>query len=298
MSNQVAYSANKKIKIRIKWRKQELVRPDLLEKIFDGVPVSDLFKNVSAVCHSWQLRCWHFLCWEKDELDLSVTNATLEKPLNEIGVVACSTRKYAQSLVDIKLMELLKSIMEDNDAYGIYLARWRLSIRKVSIPENIKISDTHLIYISERTTGLEELDLLGSSRITGAGFTKALCNWKNVKSIRLGKVRPEYYSQIIQEIRKNCSMLEELYLNKRSFRYNGENGMAIAQKWFKRGAWVCPCICFQRRKRLSSRIRLKENDDDVDTVSCFGSGLRMKWVCVGSFIEPGVEPNILVGLDM
>ncbi|KAI9184958.1 hypothetical protein LWI28_002868 [Acer negundo] len=187
MSNQVAYSANKKIKIRIKWRKQELVRPDLLEKIFDGVPVSDLFKNVSAVCHSWQLRCWHFLCWEKDELDLSVTNATLEKPLNEIGVVACSTRKYAQSLVDIKLMELLKSIMEDNDAYGIYLARWRLSIRKVSIPENIKISDTHLIYISERTTGLEELDLLGSSRITGAGFTKALCNWKNVKSIRLGK---------------------------------------------------------------------------------------------------------------
>ncbi|KAL5802767.1 hypothetical protein ACOSQ4_031072 [Xanthoceras sorbifolium] len=92
---------------------------DRLEKIFEGVTVSDLSRNVSA------------------------------------------------------LMELLKCIMEDNDGYGIYLAHWRLSIRKVSTPENIKISDKHLLYIAERTIGLEELDLLGSSRITGAGFAKA-----------------------------------------------------------------------------------------------------------------------------
>ncbi|TXG48767.1 hypothetical protein EZV62_024642 [Acer yangbiense] len=268
MSSQVAYSANKRIKIRIKWRKQESfssldlrrwedLSPDILEKIFDGVPISDLSQNVSAVCRSWQLSCWHFLCWAKDELDLSVTNATLEivkstgvKPLNEIGDVACSTKKYAQALVDIKLMELLKSIMEDNDVHGINLTHWRLSIRKVSIPENIKISDKHLIYIAERTIGLEELDLLGSSRVTGAGFTKAICNWKNVKSIRLGKVRPEYYSQIIQEIRKNCCMLKVLYLNKRNFRYNGENGMAIAQNLVQARSLGVPMHLFPEKEKI------------------------------------------------
>ncbi|KAL5804421.1 hypothetical protein ACOSQ3_031221 [Xanthoceras sorbifolium] len=107
MSSQVAYSTNKKIKIRIKGRKLE------------------------------------------------------------------SSSSLGSGVVDIKLMELLKCIMEDNDGYGIYLAHWRLSIRKVSTPENIKISDKHLLYIAERTIGLEELDLLGSSRITGAGFAKA-----------------------------------------------------------------------------------------------------------------------------
>ncbi|KAK4838916.1 hypothetical protein QYF36_017563 [Acer negundo] len=36
------------------------------------------------------------------------------------------TDKYAQDMVDIKLMELLKNIFEDNDEFGIALAPWRL----------------------------------------------------------------------------------------------------------------------------------------------------------------------------
>ncbi|KAL5736229.1 hypothetical protein ACOSQ2_031017 [Xanthoceras sorbifolium] len=207
MSSQVAYSTNKKIKIRIKGRKLE------------------------------------------------------------------SSSSLGSGVVDIKLMELLKSIMEDNDGYGIYLAHWRLSIRKVSTPENIKISDKHLLYIAERTIGLEELDLLGSSRITGAGFAKAICNWKNVKSISLGKVRPEYYSQIIEKIGKNCSRLKTLYLNKRNFRYDGENGTAIVQKLVQARRLV-PVFLFPEKERLSSRIGLKDvllcrllstDDDVVDT---------------------------------
>ncbi|KAK1583685.1 hypothetical protein Q3G72_026107 [Acer saccharum] len=243
-SNQVAYSDNKKIKVsgereqESSWslglRRWEDLSLDILKQIFNGVSISDLSRNVSSVCHSWQFCCWLFLCWESNELNLRITEAALgvvkettAKPMNSIGVPCSSTEKYAQALLDIKLMDMLKSILEDNDYYGIYLANWRLSIQTVKIPENIQISDEHLIYIAERTTGLVKLELLGSSRITARGFAKALYNWKNIEGICFGKLRHDYFDQVIEEIGKNCSMLQIISLRMPDFHINRHNARVI-----------------------------------------------------------------------
>ncbi|KAK3199230.1 hypothetical protein Dsin_022645 [Dipteronia sinensis] len=175
MDLQVAYSTNyqnRRINIKQKQnsssslglRRWEDLSFDLLKQLFKSVEISHLSQNVSSVCHSWRSGCWHVLFWANNELDLSVTKPVLDavkstaaKPLNAI-VVPCSGNKYVQAMVEIKLMELLKSISEDNDEFGISLAAWRSSIRTVLNPKSIQISDKHFVYIAKRTSGLEKLD--------------------------------------------------------------------------------------------------------------------------------------------
>ncbi|KAK2639224.1 hypothetical protein Ddye_027019 [Dipteronia dyeriana] len=188
-NNQVAYYDNKKIKVNgereqeSSWslglRRWEDLSLDILKQIFNGVSISNLSRIVSSVCHSWQLCCWHFLCWENNELNLRNTEAALgvvkEKPanfLNSIGGPCSST---------------------------------------------------------EKTTGLVKLDLLGSSRITARGFAKALYNWKNVKGICFGKLRHEYFDQVIEEIGKNCSMLQIISLRMPDFHINRHNALVMIQ---------------------------------------------------------------------
>ncbi|KAK4851882.1 hypothetical protein QYF36_019141 [Acer negundo] len=216
-SNQVAYSDNKKIKSR----------------------------NVSSVCHSWQL-CWLFLCWENNEINLRITEAALgvvkettAKPLNMIGV-PCS----------------------------------------ITIPENIQISDEHLIYIAERTTGLVKLDLLGSSRITARGFAKALYNWENVQGICFGKLRHEYFDQVIEEIGKNYSMLQIMSLRMSDFHINRHNAHVIIKNLHQmralrfEGASICSDgmeIIFFSYTDIKViqlwRCFLKDNEGDTDTAN-------------------------------
>ncbi|KAK4836908.1 hypothetical protein QYF36_001262 [Acer negundo] len=101
MDMQVAYSTNKNRRINIKQkqknsssslglRRWEDSSFDILYQIFTSVEISHLSQNVSSVCHSWRLGCWHVLFWANNELDLSVTKPVLDtvksttaaKPLN------------------------------------------------------------------------------------------------------------------------------------------------------------------------------------------------------------------------
>ncbi|KAK0600002.1 hypothetical protein LWI29_010627 [Acer saccharum] len=79
-----------------------------------------------------------------------VEKDTVESSSDGAENTALLETSNVQAMVDIKLMELLKNIFEDNDEFGISLAPWRLSIRTVSIPESIQISDKLLVYIVER----------------------------------------------------------------------------------------------------------------------------------------------------
>ncbi|KAK3199292.1 hypothetical protein Dsin_022707 [Dipteronia sinensis] len=242
MGGAMACSTNKKIKIgsereresksqSLELRRWEDLSLDILLIILNSVAVSDLSENTSSVCQSWQLGCWHFLCWKNNELDLSIIKAPLEdvkSPDHLSGGKCNSTETNARTA--IRLMELLKNILEDNHGYGIYLEHWRSSIKKLSIPEDIEIWDKHLVYLAERTTGLEELILLGSSRITATGFAKAIRKWKNIKSIRLGKVKIEYFTQIVQVIGKNCPPLEELSLSMHGIHLRKDNACMMVEQ--------------------------------------------------------------------
>ncbi|KAF2299643.1 hypothetical protein GH714_002152 [Hevea brasiliensis] len=73
--------------------------------------------------------------------------------------------------------------MEGNDANGICLDHWRLSIKTVIIPRYVDITDEHLQYIAERTPNLENLDLMEPFKITGRGFAEATCNWKHIQKL-------------------------------------------------------------------------------------------------------------------
>lgn len=68
-----------------------------------------------------------------------------------------------------------------------------------------------------------------ATRITGKGFAEAICNWKNLKYIRLGNTRPEYFSQIIEEIGKACSDLEWLDIRADRFHLTKDNAVVIAK---------------------------------------------------------------------
>ncbi|KAL5802727.1 hypothetical protein ACOSQ4_031032 [Xanthoceras sorbifolium] len=156
-------------------RRWEDLNPDILNKIFENIPFSHLSSKVSLVCYSWQLSCWHIICWRRRKvLDLSFINGALE--------TIDSTTEKGYDYKAIKLMNLLESIMQRNDGYG-------LSIQNFFIPRDLEISDKHLVYIAERTVGLKDLFIWNCSTVTGEGFAKAMCNWKNVKCLYLQKRR-------------------------------------------------------------------------------------------------------------
>lgn len=175
---------------------------DILMKIFDGISSSDLSCNISSVCCSWQLACWYILCWAN------------KKNLLDLGLIrpALANAKFTSSR-DRVLMKLLKSILDDNDTLGnIYLENWRLSIRTLLFPEDLKISDAHLIYASQRTKGIDRLVLLGSSEITGRGFAKAICNWRNVNSVQLEKLDIDTLIKLWKKLEETALRYLKLWL--------------------------------------------------------------------------------------
>ncbi|KAH7544221.1 hypothetical protein JRO89_XS15G0130800 [Xanthoceras sorbifolium] len=166
-------------------RKWENLPVDIISKIFNGVPFSDLCDNLPFVCHSWRLGCWHTI----------------------------SPNLHAPEGVDgsKKLMRLLKSIIwEGTDGYDTSLEQWKSSVHRIDIPDGVNISDEHLLYVAERTVGLKDLFIWNCSTMTGEGFAKAMCNWKNVKCLYLQKVRFQYVPQCIEEISKNLSPINKL----------------------------------------------------------------------------------------
>ncbi|KAL5804382.1 hypothetical protein ACOSQ3_031182 [Xanthoceras sorbifolium] len=239
-------------------RKWENLPVDIISKIFNGVPFSDLCDNLPFVCHSWRLGCWHTISpnlhalegvdgskklmrllksiiWEgtdgydtsleqwkssvrridipdgvniSDEhllyvaerrkvLDLSFINGALE--------TIDSTTEKEYDYKNIKLMNLLASIMQRNDGYG-------LSIQNFFIHRDLEISDKHLVYIAERIVGVKRLTLLNCTMIKGKGFANAMHVWRKVNFIYLEKVQHQYVTQFIKEMIKSCSPLDMIYV--------------------------------------------------------------------------------------
>ncbi|XP_031280853.1 putative F-box/LRR-repeat protein 23 [Pistacia vera] len=88
------------------------------------------------------------------------------------------------------------------------------------------ISD-ELLYLAERTPGLESLVLSRLSRISREGFAKALSNWKNVKQICFGRFSGIYFKQIIEEIGRNCTELTSLHIHHPCLHLNAENAKVV-----------------------------------------------------------------------
>lgn len=80
-----------------------------------------------------------------------------------------------------------------------------------------------------RTEATLCLSLADATRITGRGFAEAICHWKKLKYVQLGNVRPEYFSQIMEEMGKNCSELEWLVVRADAFRLTKDNAIIIAK---------------------------------------------------------------------
>ncbi|KAJ0102109.1 hypothetical protein Patl1_05799 [Pistacia atlantica] len=202
-------------------RKWENLDIDLLNKIYSYIPISELSSNVCSVCKSWQLGCWEFLFWRKNMLDLSLAMpfiGNLDSGTERSMVNRDIIREWFMH-VDVKLMKLLKSLMNGKDAHGLSLEYWRSSIKDIFIPKDLDISDELLLYLAERTPGLESLVLSRLSRISREGFAKALKNAKVVlkslpklKTIKFEGAclfRGESYSLLWTE----SSMLEAIYLS-------------------------------------------------------------------------------------
>ncbi|KAK2639246.1 hypothetical protein Ddye_027041 [Dipteronia dyeriana] len=158
LTSAMTYSFNKKRKISQEKmqkssssvdlsRRWEDLKTDILVKIFETIPLSDLSHKVVLVCHSWQLVCWHILCWQNGHmLDLGIIRDAL------IGTnVDSITGKFGHGhQVTTNLMKLLKSLLEGDEACGYSLEHWRSSIRHIWIPIHLQISNEHLVYIAER----------------------------------------------------------------------------------------------------------------------------------------------------
>lgn len=135
-------------------RRWEDLSFDILVKILNGICMDDLYENVSSVCQSWQLACWHILCWTliikvnfcENSLDLRVLVPCLEH--------YCRTRTVRDDQrdhgYDRCLMKLLNTILEDNHVYGIYLNSWRSSIQLLNIRKELQVLDNHLLYMAQR----------------------------------------------------------------------------------------------------------------------------------------------------
>ncbi|KAH7544223.1 hypothetical protein JRO89_XS15G0131400 [Xanthoceras sorbifolium] len=188
-----------------KTRNWENMHVDVLQKIFNGVPFSDLCNNVPLVCHSWRLGCWHTI-----------------SPLYAPGGVDESK----------KVMRLLKSIIwKGSDAYESSLEQWKTSISRIDILDHdgVEISDEHLLYVAERTVGVKNLFLWNCSLMTGEGFTRAMYNWKNVKPLYLKKVRYQYALQCIEEFSKKESRFRMLRVSTVHLGLTHHVGRAIVQ---------------------------------------------------------------------
>lgn len=136
-------------------RRWEDLDTHILKKIFS---FSDSPGNVLRVCHSWRLCCYDILFWEHNVLDLSPIVAALGKVDSFSGRSFRLRRLILKNVslmegfkhIDNKLMKLLESILYGKDVFGISLEHWRLSIRSLFIPEDLEISNQHLLYIAER----------------------------------------------------------------------------------------------------------------------------------------------------
>ncbi|OMO93951.1 hypothetical protein COLO4_16618 [Corchorus olitorius] len=163
---------------------------NILKSIFNLVPSTDLFRNVSRVCRSWQLACLDTLFWSDSKtLDLSCFSDTS------------------------KLKNMIRIIMEGNDAYGIPLESWRQSISKIVIPFNLVLSDC-LLFIATRTPGVESLSVLNLDCLKMEDFARAMSYWKNIThlAVRSRQWRRNIASidRWIEVIGKSCPQLRTL----------------------------------------------------------------------------------------
>ncbi|XP_031280854.1 vacuolar protein sorting-associated protein 36 [Pistacia vera] len=154
-------------------RKWENLDIDLLNKIYSYIPISELSSNVCSVCKSWQLGCWEFLFWRKNMLDLSLAmpfignlDSGTERSLVNRDII----REWFMH-VDVKLMKLLKSLMNGKDAHGLSLEYWRSSIKDIFIPKDLDISDELLLYLAESTN-----NFFPSASVTSSGRPVLLQN--------------------------------------------------------------------------------------------------------------------------
>ncbi|KAK3199238.1 hypothetical protein Dsin_022653 [Dipteronia sinensis] len=174
-----------------KWGDMNL---DILMKIFKNLPLSDLSKTVSFVCHSWRLACIQIVCWGRTKLlDLRFIRDALET----------TSENEKRDYKAIRLMKFLESIMQSNDGYGVSLQLWKSSIQIFFVPRDLQISDKHLLYMAERTAGIHKLVLYHGSMITRKGLKEVLKKWwRRVKYLYIQKVRSHCFIPFIEEIRK------------------------------------------------------------------------------------------------
>ncbi|KAF8410673.1 hypothetical protein HHK36_003205 [Tetracentron sinense] len=200
------------IESQMDWGRWENLPKDLLLKIFDGLSDKDLFWTVSSVCRSWQSVCWDILFWKEEILDLRKLRNFLNVKASEL-----------YDPLATRLLKLLKSIMDSGDCHGgDGLQDRRTCVTSIVFPPHICLSDRHLVYVAERSPKLKRFELPGMIRITGKGFSRAICNWIEMEQISMGPFYFVHYDRIIQEMGRNCRKLDTLCIYGSMYIFEGK----------------------------------------------------------------------------
>lgn len=117
---------------------------DVSGNIFRHFNPYALFWTLSLVCSSWRIACWDHLFWKSSVFSLGASCGKCDHSRSLLG------SKNQHNQLGVKMMVLLKSIMEGSDAHGRPLEWWRNSILKFFVPHTLNISDIHLLYVAER----------------------------------------------------------------------------------------------------------------------------------------------------
>ncbi|PIA48466.1 hypothetical protein AQUCO_01400809v1 [Aquilegia coerulea] len=118
-------------------------------------------------------------------------------------------------------MKLLKRILDG-------LEHKSEIVTHIEFPENINFSDDFLHYIAQRLPKLIHLQLpCNIGTITTVGFSKAIRNWGEMKSLRMGSINLLDYSHIIHEIGSNCKNLEMLNIYTTDMEVGLRNGQTF-----------------------------------------------------------------------
>ncbi|KAK9723774.1 hypothetical protein RND81_05G024300 [Saponaria officinalis] len=221
--------------------KWENMDPNILREIFCRVPIVDLFISVSSVCQSWEATCWDLMFWSHQVLDMSATGAGfgmvkmsnveklyLPQPNRARGFFGKLDIQEKYNM-DVTLRRKLRSILGDGISSRTSLQSWRVSVTTVVLPYDLEISDSHLLYVAERTPCVRHLLLLCPSKITVTGFTKALECWKHLGGIHLGPIEDDLFAEFIKGIGANCKKIESLHIHKDRFRLNGRSALVIGK---------------------------------------------------------------------
>ncbi|XP_074272953.1 F-box/LRR-repeat protein At3g48880-like isoform X2 [Silene latifolia] len=217
--------------------------PNILREIFCRVPSVDLFTSVSSVCQSWEATCWDLMFWSHQVVDMSATGAGFgmvkmsnveewclpqPKPNRAPGFFG-KLDSHEKHNMDVTLRRKLRSILGDEISSRTSLQSWRVSLTTVILPSDLEISDSHLLYVAERTPCVRHLLLLCPSKITVTGFIKALECWKHLGRIHLGPIEDDSFAEFIKGIGANCKKIESLHIHKDRFRLDQRSAVLIGK---------------------------------------------------------------------